>query len=121
MSNQTNDNQESKWRSRELGALWVRSGKNQKYLSGTVNIETMPGVTEAVKVVVFTNKGRDKNERAPDYVIYRSEDQQQDVGAVAQQAAQEVQSSQTTEATAKTEATAQAKASQDEDIPEELF
>ena len=77
MSNQTQEKQDSKWRNRELGALWVRSGKNQKYLSGTINIETMPGVTEALKVVVFTNKGRDKNEKAPDYVIYRSEDQQQ--------------------------------------------
>jgi len=44
MSNQTQEKQESKWRSRELGALWVRSGKNQKYLSGTINVETMPGV-----------------------------------------------------------------------------
>ena len=114
MSNQTNDNQESKWRSRELGALWVRSGKNQKYLSGTINIETMPGVTEALKVVVFTNKGRDKNEKAPDYVIYRSEDQQQqqqqspDVAKVAEAATEEVKSS-------------KASVSNDEDIPEELF
>ena len=120
MSNQTQDNQESKWRSRELGALWVRSGKNQKYLSGTVNIETMPGVTESVKVVVFTNKGRDKNERAPDDVIYRSEDQQQDVGAVAQQAAQEVQSAEV-QPSKPVEASSQAEVSKDEDIPEELF
>jgi hypothetical protein len=112
MSNQTQEKQDSKWRNRELGALWVRSGKNQKYLSGTINIETMPGVTEALKVVVFTNKGRDKNEKAPDYVIYRSEDQQQqqaqDVAKVAEAAAEEVKSSQTS-------------VSNDEDIPEELF
>lgn len=113
MSNQTQEKQDSKWRNRELGALWVRSGKNQKYLSGTINIETMPGVTEALKVVVFTNKGRDKNEKAPDYVIYRSEDQQQqqqtqDVAKVAEAAAEEVKSS-------------QASVSNDEDIPEELF
>ena len=112
MSNQTQEKQDSKWRNRELGALWVRSGKSQKYLSGTINIETMPGVTEALKVVVFTNKGRDKNEKAPDYVIYRSEDQQQqqaqDVAKVAEAAAEEVKSS-------------QASVSNDEDIPEELF
>jgi hypothetical protein len=112
MSNQTQEKQDSKWRNRELGALWVRSGKNQKYLSGTINIETMPGVTEALKVVVFTNKGRDKNEKAPDYVIYRSEDQQQqqsqDVAKVAEAAAEEVKSSQVS-------------VSKDEDIPEELF
>lgn len=107
MENQTQDKQQSEWRNRELGALWVRSGKNQKYLSGTINVETMPGVTEPVKVVVFTNKGRDKNERAPDYVIYRSEEASQDkanVEQVAKQAAEEVKSSQG-----------------NEDIPEELF
>jgi hypothetical protein len=109
MSNQTQEKQESKWRSRELGALWVRSGKNQKYLSGTINVETMPGVTEPVKVVVFTNKGREKNEKAPDYVVYRSEDteSQASVEQVAAQAAQEVSSASSN--------------SSDEDIPEELF
>ena len=66
--------QQSAWRRRELGALWVRDGKNQKYLSGHMSVETMPGVTEKVKVVVFTNKNKEKNERAPDYVVYRSED-----------------------------------------------
>ena len=110
MSNQTQEKQESNWRSRELGALWVRNGKNQKYLSGTINVETMPGVTEPVKVVVFTNKGRDKNERAPDYVVYRSEDSepQNKVEEVASQAAQEVVASNSA-------------AALNEDIPEELF
>ena len=111
----TQDKQESKWRSRELGALWVRNGKNQKYLSGTINVETMPGVTEPVKVVVFTNKGREKNEKAPDYVVYRSEDSEQpqsNVEQVATQAAQEVSSS---------ASSAAAEAASNEDIPEELF
>jgi hypothetical protein len=104
---QTENSQESKWRSRELGALWVKNGKNQKYLSGSVNIETMPGVTETLKVVVFTNKNRDKNERAPDYVVYRSEDP---VEKVAQEAAQEVSSASSSE-----------KQESSEEIPEELF
>jgi len=112
MSNQTQEKQESKWRSRELGALWVRSGKNQKYLSGSINIETMPGVTENIKVVVFTNKNREKNEKAPDYVLYRSEDQEQkaDLETAAAQAAQEVASK-----------SSQPSAEKDSDIPEELF
>ena len=109
---QTSNSQESKWRSRELGALWVRNGKNQKYLSGTVNIETMPGVTESLKVVVFTNKNREKNEKAPDYVIYKSEDQ---VEQVAQQAASEV-SSQKPE-----ELQSADNQESEEEIPEELF
>jgi hypothetical protein len=72
----------------------------------------MPGVTEPVKVVVFTNKGREKNEKAPNYVIYRSEDSAQakegvqKVSQVAQEAADEVVSEQT---------------SNDENIPDDLF
>ena len=83
--------QQSAWRRRELGALWVRDGKNQKYLSGHVSVETMPGVTEKVKVVVFTNKNKEKNERAPDYVVYRSEDPvSQSVETTAEEVVEEV-------------------------------
>jgi hypothetical protein len=110
MENQTQEKQQSDWSKRELGALWVRSGKNQKYLSGTINVETMPGVTEPVKVVVFTNKGREKNERAPDYVIYRSEEASQEKANVEQVAQQAVK-----------EAKAPAAEAANEDIPEELF
>lgn len=125
MSNQTQEKQESKWRSRELGALWVRSGKNQKYLSGSINIETMPGVTENVKIVVFTNKNREKNEKAPDYVLYRSEDQEQksdtDLAVAATQAAKEV-SSDTSQAVKEVTSNVAQKASENNtDIPEELF
>ena len=104
--NQTQEKQ-SEWRNRELGALWVRSGKNQKYLSGSIKVETMPGVTETVKVVVFTNKGREKNEKAPDYVVYRSEDrdQTQNVTKAVDEAIQE------TAVDSKIE----------EEVPEELF
>jgi len=69
---ETKENNNSEWRKRELGALWVRQGKGQKYLTGHFEVETMPGVTEKVKVVVFSNKGKEQNERAPDYVVYRS-------------------------------------------------
>ena len=110
MSNQTQEKQQSEWRNRELGALWVRSGKNQKYLSGTINVETMPGVTEPVKVVVFTNKGREKNEKAPDYVIYRSEEASQEKANVEQVAQEAVK-----------EAKAPVAEASNEDIPEELF
>ena len=74
----SNQNNNSEWRERELGALWVRQGKGsgQKYLSGHLEVETMPGVSEKVKVVVFSNKGKAKNEQAPDYVVYRSVDRE---------------------------------------------
>lgn len=70
----TKQNNNSEWSDRELGALWVRQGKGQKYLSGHLEIETMPGMTEKVRVVVFSNKGKSKNEQAPDYVVYKSVD-----------------------------------------------
>jgi hypothetical protein len=110
---QKQSEKQSEWKNRELGALWVRSGKGQKYLSGTINVETMPGLTEALKVVVFTNKGKEKNERAPDYVIYKSEDsaKKDNVEKAATEAATEVT----------TPAASASSASTEEDIPEELF
>ena len=65
-------NAESKWKSRELGALWKRQGRNQNYLTGKIKIGEF-GVEKEVKVVIFTNKNRDKNERAPDFIVYESE------------------------------------------------
>lgn len=66
-NNQTND-----WKEREIGALWRRSGKNQKYLSGYVRMgdELDP---QEVRLVVFTNKYKSENEKAPDFVVYKSE------------------------------------------------
>ena len=111
MSNQDQQEKQSEWRNRELGALWVRNGKNQKYLSGSLKVETMPGVTETVKVVVFTNKNREKNERAPDYVVYRSEDREQSTSSTVEKAVDEA-----------IEETSQVTTSQtSEEVPEELF
>ena len=66
----TNDNE---WRNRELGALWVRSGKSQKYLTGTIKVGEF-GLEQEIKVIVFSNKHKSKNERAPDYVVYESKE-----------------------------------------------
>jgi hypothetical protein len=69
MSNQnTNDNE---WKQRELGALWRRSGKNQKYLSGYIKLGDEMEEKE-VRLIVFTNKYKSENEKAPDFVIYES-------------------------------------------------
>jgi hypothetical protein len=90
----SNQNNNSEWRNRELGALWVRQGKGQKYLSGHLEVETMPGVTEKIKVVVFSNKGKAKNEQAPDYVVYKSvdRDSQQENTSSTQNSAEAVES-----------------------------
>ena len=70
------EEKQNEWSKRELGALWKRSGKSQTYLSGFVKIGEF-GVEKEVRLVIFTNKNRDKNERAPDFVIYESQDRPQ--------------------------------------------
>lgn len=65
------ENKENKtdWSKRDIGALWKREGRNQKYLSGYVKPEGFDG---ELKVVVFANKSKKDNDRAPDYRIYIS-------------------------------------------------
>ena len=70
MSNQ-NNGQDNEWKERELGALWRRSGKNQKYLSGYIKVGDELEEKE-VRLIVFTNKYKSENEKAPDFVIYES-------------------------------------------------
>ena len=63
------EEQKSDWKQRELGALWRREGKQQNFLSGMIRIGEF-GVEKEIKIVVFTNKGKIKNERAPDFIVY---------------------------------------------------
>lgn len=48
-----------------IGALWIKSGKNGKYLAGTIDIDDR----NSVKLMVFPN-GYKEEDRHPDYVIY---------------------------------------------------
>lgn len=70
----TEDNKEvqSDWKQRELGALWRREGKNQNFLSGLIRIGDPLGAdsVKEIKLVVFTNKGKLKNPKAPDFIVY---------------------------------------------------
>ena len=65
------DNTENKteWQEREIGALWKQSGRNQSYLSGHINNE---------KVVIFTNRGKTENPKAPDYRVYKSKPKEEE-------------------------------------------
>ena len=67
----SDNNTESKsdWSKRELGALWKNQGRNHTYLTGHMKL---PGNEEAVKVVVFSNKNKNKDNQ-PDYRVYKSE------------------------------------------------
>lgn len=68
--NNTNNTQ-NEWSKRDIGALWKREGKNQKYLSGYVKVDEL-GIERELKVVVFSNKNKKDNDKAPDYRIYVS-------------------------------------------------
>ena len=67
----SDNNTESKsdWSKRELGALWKNQGRNQTYLTGHMKL---PGQDEPVKVVVFSNRNKNKANQ-PDYRVYKSE------------------------------------------------
>lgn len=67
-----NSASQSDWKKRELGALWRREGKVQKYLSGVLKFGEF-GTEQEIRVVVFTNKGKAKNEKAPDFIVYQDQ------------------------------------------------
>lgn len=68
-TNQTN-NKNNDWSKRDIGALWKREGKSGKYLSGYFKDE----LGEQVEIVVFTNKYKGENAKAPDFRVYLSKD-----------------------------------------------
>lgn len=77
--NNQNSNNNSEWTQRELGAIWIqKSGKTgAKYMTGQIK-DLFSG--ESQRIVIFPNKskkdehGNIKNEKAPDFRIYKSED-----------------------------------------------
>jgi uncharacterized protein (DUF736 family) len=73
----TNQNEKGDWKNREIGALWLRkSAAGNKYLSGHVGTAENEGIEdEKTRVIIFANKDK-KNDKAPDYRIYKSEPQQ---------------------------------------------
>mgnify|MGYP001208827988 FL=1 len=60
----------NEWSSREMGALWRKSG-NTDYLTGHFKTTEL-GQEVVHKVVIFANKNKKENERAPDLIIYKS-------------------------------------------------
>ncbi len=70
---ETEKKSDNDWSKREMGALWRREGKSQNYLSGYVKFGEF-GTEKEVRVIVFTNKGKSKNPKAPDFVIYESQE-----------------------------------------------
>ena len=62
-----NTNTKDQWKERELGGLWKCTSKSgNKMLTGKIN---------GVSVMIIPNKFKSENERAPDYRVYKMEDQ----------------------------------------------
>jgi len=61
----------------EIAAFWRRTSKNgKKYLAGTMKTEDIPETFgEKVKVVMFDNKSKEK-ENQPDFYLYLSNNNQ---------------------------------------------
>ena len=61
------ENKNSEWREREMGALWKRQSQNggTTYLAGNLKGEG---------VVIFGNRNKGDNPKAPDYIVYKSKD-----------------------------------------------
>jgi len=74
------DTKNTEWTDREIGALWlnVNQKTQEKYLTGKVNGE---------KVILFKNKYKSENEKAPDFRMYKQKDQ--DSSATSSQAKEE--------------------------------
>lgn len=62
----SNENTSNDWQEREIGALWKRSGSNQKYLSGKLKLPD----GSSMDVVIFTNKYK-KADNQPDFRVYK--------------------------------------------------
>lgn len=74
------NNQNNEWQKREVGAFWKNKGRNsgQTYLSGHVSLEDeATGAKTRIKLVVFPNKYKDQNEKAPDFHVYLSKDNEE--------------------------------------------
>ena len=51
----------------EIGALWIKEGKGQKFMSGYVEVGG-----EKKRVIVYSNKYKDQNPNSPDFRMYLS-------------------------------------------------
>ena len=73
-TNNNNENEKSDWSQREIGALWKREGRNQKYLTG--KLKQADGSDQ--QVVIFSNKNKTKDNQ-PDFRVYKSLDKPETV------------------------------------------
>jgi len=54
----------------EIGALWKKDGREQKFLAGNIDLKPL-GIDKVIPVVIFTNKFKQKDTH-PDLRVYLS-------------------------------------------------
>jgi hypothetical protein len=74
MSTENTNNNNNEWREREMGALWKRQSQNGNttYLAGNLKGEG---------VVIFNNRNKKDNPKAPDFIVYKSKDRAETTSA----------------------------------------
>jgi hypothetical protein len=80
MQEKTSSQQQSNstnWSKNNLGSLWLKQGKNNKYLSGKIVLQDSNGETITQNIIVFKNKYKEK-ENQPDYLIFKPFNHQED-------------------------------------------
>jgi len=68
-----NTTQKTDWKERDIGALWQRQGRDQKYLSGHVRMKASDGSVVEQRVIVFTNKHKSADNH-PDFRVYQADE-----------------------------------------------
>jgi len=63
-------NNSTNWSKNNLGSLWLKEGKNSKYLSGKIILQNSNGESITQNIIVFKNKYKEKDNQ-PDYVIFK--------------------------------------------------
>jgi len=63
-------NNSSNWSKNNLGSLWLKQGKNKKFLSGKITLRTPNGELVTQNIVIFKNSYKEKDNQ-PDYVIFQ--------------------------------------------------
>tara|TARA_B100000287_G_scaffold435337_1_gene503151 strand:+ start:455 stop:751 length:297 start_codon:yes stop_codon:yes gene_type:complete len=71
-NNNSNNNSQSDWQKREIGAMWKKESATQKYFSGHIKVDDY-GEEKMVRVVVFSNRNKTKDNQ-PDFRIYTVDD-----------------------------------------------
>lgn len=66
----TQQNNSTNWSKNNLGSLWLKNGKNSKYLSGKISLQGSNGETITQNIILFKNKYKEKDNQ-PDYLIFK--------------------------------------------------